>query len=242
MADLRRKWSTIPKATPAFRNQPSRFTAWRLFVSRALTLTTSLKSPACSRLSITLPLHRKRGSRHDATGSRIWRSRRDQANADTRHQFGGKIAAGHCGCFFMNSERQERNSLCGSSAAAIESDTSSTIAHCPCDLRITALFGSTLFVLSFSEVGTAETQAQSPLLRILTSVKTTFACHPCESSCIGLLARNPSRIARRKGDPAGGVSMGSSPKALAAMMNGRIRQSFFITLHYLKLVVLVTRP
>jgi hypothetical protein len=40
VGDLRRKWSTIPKATPAFRNQPSRFTAWRLFVSRALTLTT----------------------------------------------------------------------------------------------------------------------------------------------------------------------------------------------------------
>ena len=40
VADLPRKWSTIPKATPAFRNQPSRFTAWRLFVSRALTLTT----------------------------------------------------------------------------------------------------------------------------------------------------------------------------------------------------------
>jgi hypothetical protein len=39
-ANLRRKWSTIPKAAPhlnkaaAFHNQPSRFTAWRLFVSR----------------------------------------------------------------------------------------------------------------------------------------------------------------------------------------------------------------
>ena len=187
-------------------------------------------------------MHRLPGKRVFLPFSLDTTGRRDQANADTRHQFGGKIAAGHCGCFFMKSERQERNSLCGSSAAAIESDTSSTIAHCPCDLRITALFGSTLFVLSFSEVGTAETQAQSPLLRILTSVKTTFACHPCESSCIGLLARNPSRIARRKGDPAGGVSMGSSPKALAAMINGRIRQSFFIALGYLKLVMLVTRP
>jgi hypothetical protein len=37
-ADLRRKWSTIPKAAPAptkqaaLHNQPSRFTVWRLFV------------------------------------------------------------------------------------------------------------------------------------------------------------------------------------------------------------------
>jgi hypothetical protein len=43
-ANLRRKWSTIPKAA-AFHNQPSRFTAWRLFVSVAHG---SLKSPACS--------------------------------------------------------------------------------------------------------------------------------------------------------------------------------------------------
>jgi hypothetical protein len=35
-ADLRRKWSTIPKAAlSAFHNQPLRFTAWRLFVLRA---------------------------------------------------------------------------------------------------------------------------------------------------------------------------------------------------------------
>jgi hypothetical protein len=34
-ANLRRKWSTIPKQQH-FANQPSRFTAWRLFVSRAL--------------------------------------------------------------------------------------------------------------------------------------------------------------------------------------------------------------
>ena len=40
LADLRRNWSTILKASPApakaaaFHNQPSRFTAWRLFVSR----------------------------------------------------------------------------------------------------------------------------------------------------------------------------------------------------------------
>jgi hypothetical protein len=33
-ANLRLKWSTIPRAAPsAFRNQPSRFTAWRPFVS-----------------------------------------------------------------------------------------------------------------------------------------------------------------------------------------------------------------
>jgi hypothetical protein len=39
-ANLRRKWSTILKAASAqkqqhFNNQPSRLTAWRLFVSRA---------------------------------------------------------------------------------------------------------------------------------------------------------------------------------------------------------------
>jgi hypothetical protein len=40
-ANLRRKWSAIPKAAPApndaaaFHNRPSRFTAWRLFVSCA---------------------------------------------------------------------------------------------------------------------------------------------------------------------------------------------------------------
>ena len=38
-ANLRRKWSTIPRAA-AFHNHPSRFTAWRLFVSRRVTLTT----------------------------------------------------------------------------------------------------------------------------------------------------------------------------------------------------------
>jgi hypothetical protein len=32
MADLRRKWSTIPKAA-AFHNQPPHFAVWRLFVS-----------------------------------------------------------------------------------------------------------------------------------------------------------------------------------------------------------------
>jgi len=32
-----RKWSTIPRAA-AFHNQPSRFTAWRLFVSRVTVL------------------------------------------------------------------------------------------------------------------------------------------------------------------------------------------------------------
>ena len=31
-ANLRRKWSTIPKAAPTFHNQPSCFAAWRLFV------------------------------------------------------------------------------------------------------------------------------------------------------------------------------------------------------------------
>jgi hypothetical protein len=35
VADLRRKWSTIPKQQ-YFHNQPSRLTAWRLFVSPAL--------------------------------------------------------------------------------------------------------------------------------------------------------------------------------------------------------------
>ena len=38
-ANLRRKWSTIPKAAQAaFHNQPSRFTVWRLFVSCATAL------------------------------------------------------------------------------------------------------------------------------------------------------------------------------------------------------------
>jgi len=87
--------------------------------------------------------------------------------------------------------------------------------HCPWDVRNTPLFSSVLFRLSFSEMGVAETQAQSPLLRILTSVKTTFACHACESSCIGLLARSPSRIARRKGDPLSGVSTGLASAIIA---------------------------
>src|SRR4029077_18858334 len=39
LANLRRKWSTIPKAA-AFHNQPSHFAVWRLFVSRRVTLTT----------------------------------------------------------------------------------------------------------------------------------------------------------------------------------------------------------
>jgi hypothetical protein len=39
LANLRRKWSTIPKAA-AFHNQPSHFAVWRLFVSRPVTLTT----------------------------------------------------------------------------------------------------------------------------------------------------------------------------------------------------------
>ena len=79
--------------------------------------------------------------------------------------------------------------------------------HCPLSLRLAHHGAVWLYLVTaiFLEAGTAETQAQSPLLRILTSVKITFACHPCESCCIGLLARNPSRIARRKGDPAGGV-------------------------------------
>jgi hypothetical protein len=35
VADLRRAWSKIPRASlSAFHNQPSRFTAWRLFVSK----------------------------------------------------------------------------------------------------------------------------------------------------------------------------------------------------------------
>jgi hypothetical protein len=105
----------------------------------------------------------------------------------------------------MNSVRHERNSLSGSSAEAIESDTNSTSTHCPWELRITPLIGSDRFLPS-SDMGEAEIQAQSPLLRIATSVKTTFACHACESSCIGLVARSPSRIARRKGDPVPGVS------------------------------------
>jgi hypothetical protein len=35
-ANLRRKWSTTPKAA-AIRNQPSHLTVWRLFVSRSVT-------------------------------------------------------------------------------------------------------------------------------------------------------------------------------------------------------------
>jgi hypothetical protein len=35
-ANLRRKWPTIRKAV-AFHNQPSHFTAWRLFVSPSVT-------------------------------------------------------------------------------------------------------------------------------------------------------------------------------------------------------------
>ena len=69
--------------------------------------------------------------------------------------------------------------------------------HCPWELRITALFGSVRFLPS-SDMGEAEIQAQSPLLRICTSVKTTFGCHACESSCIDLDARSPSKIAWRK--------------------------------------------
>jgi hypothetical protein len=42
----------IRKTAPAFHNQPSRFTVWRLFVSPAHG---SLKSPVCSCVSITLP-------------------------------------------------------------------------------------------------------------------------------------------------------------------------------------------
>ena len=68
----------------------------------------------------------------------------------------------------MNCIRQERNSFAGSSAEEIESDKNSTIAHCPWDMRITPLNDSVLFVLSVSEMGVAETQAQSPLLRIWT--------------------------------------------------------------------------
>ena len=120
--------------------------------------------------------------------------------------FGGKIAAGHCGCFFMNSARQERNSFAGSSAEGIELDKNSTSVHPPWELRITPLYDSVLFVLSFSDMGVAEIQAQSPFLRICTSVKTTFPCHACESCCIGLVARSPSRMARRKGDPLSGDS------------------------------------
>ena len=115
----------------------------------------------------------------------------------------------------MNCVRQERNSFAGSSAEGIESDKNSTIAHCPWDMRITPLNDSVLFVLSVSEMGVAETQAQSPLLRIWTSVKTTFACHARESSCIGLVARSPSRIARRKGDPLPGVSTGLAAAIIA---------------------------
>ena len=53
--NLRREWSTIPnncglQQAAAFHNQPSRFAAWRLFVSLAHG---SLKSPACSCVSIT---------------------------------------------------------------------------------------------------------------------------------------------------------------------------------------------
>jgi hypothetical protein len=37
-ANLRRKWSTILNAAlSAFRNQPSRFTTWRLFVLLSVT-------------------------------------------------------------------------------------------------------------------------------------------------------------------------------------------------------------
>jgi hypothetical protein len=105
----------------------------------------------------------------------------------------------------MNSVRHERNSFSGSSAEAIESGTNSTSTHRPWELCITPLFGSVRFLPS-SDMGEAETQAQSPLLRIRTSVKTTFACHACESSCMGLVARSPSRIARRNGDPLSGIS------------------------------------
>ena len=48
--NLRHKWSRIPRAAPrvprkvaAFHNRPSRFTAWRLFVSRALNAQHSLE-------------------------------------------------------------------------------------------------------------------------------------------------------------------------------------------------------
>ena len=54
-ANLRRKWSTIRKsALSVFHDQPSRFTAWRLFVS-CIKRSHTLKSPACSCVSITLP-------------------------------------------------------------------------------------------------------------------------------------------------------------------------------------------
>jgi hypothetical protein len=109
----------------------------------------------------------------------------------------GKSRPGIADAIFMNSVRQELNSLSGSSAPAIESDTNSTTVHCSWELRITAQFGSVRFLPS-SDMGEAEIQAQSPLLRICTSVKTTFACHACESSCIDLAARSPSKIAWRK--------------------------------------------
>ena len=133
------------------------------------------------------------------------------------YSFGGKIATGHCGYFLMNSVRHERNSFSGSSAEATESGTNSTSTHCPWEMRITPLFGSVRFLPS-SDMGEAETQAQSPLLRIPTSVKTTLACHACESSCIGFVARNLSRIARRKGVPCPGVSTG-----LASAINTAIK-------------------
>src|SRR3954454_23786343 len=55
----------------------------------------------------------------------------------------------------MNSVRHERNSLSGSSAEAIESDTNSTSTHCPWELCITPLFGSVRFLPS-SDMGEAE--------------------------------------------------------------------------------------
>jgi hypothetical protein len=127
----------------------------------------------------------------------------------------------------MNSVRHERNSLSGLSAEAIESDTNSTSTHCPWELRITPLFASVRFLPS-SDMGEAETQAQSPLLRIRTSIKTTLPCHACESSCICLVARSPSRIERRKGVPCPGVSTGlasainATPKAIAPVNRAQV--------------------
>src|SRR5262249_39858676 len=53
-------------------NEPSCFTAWRLFVSRG-NAHGSLKSPAYSRISITL--NRKRESQHHVSGCCASRSR-----------------------------------------------------------------------------------------------------------------------------------------------------------------------
>src|SRR4030095_621218 len=121
--------------------------------------------------------------------------------------------------------RQPRISFSGPPAGGMESGTNSTDAHWPCHSRMIALNDSAFCVLSLSDIGEAVTQAQSALLRIFTSVKIIFACHACESSCITLDARNPSKMARRKGDPLSGVSSGLASDIMAltngvAVVNG----------------------